>query len=225
MKKLNKNIFLTSIGVFSFSLTSCFGYGTPSTFIINDVTYKTGFYDTLYPNSDARCFVGDTYEVSDDVWDEEVVEIGDTIGRHISFAPFDMYTILVDAWRYELYVSIDDYDETLDYYSNYDNYHYYYGCGELYNYKEIVELPASKTLSDNLYSLLNNHFKTTIEIENMDYSMNCYFFYKISKDGLLTTLRDRFYIIDHKLYKPLRDGMFYEVDSTLENYFINLIVE
>ena len=65
------------------------------------------------------------------------------------------------------------------------------------------------------------------EYAEINFETKAYFFYKISDDGLLTSSREKYYIIDKKLIllTMIKNDKFYgvEIEDELSNYFINLI--
>lgn len=212
----------------SLFLSACLYKSRPDTYEVDGITIKTGFYGDLYTNCESRCFIGDTYGVSDDLWDEEEVEVGDTVGVHISFAPFNTYSVLFGQWMHYLYVELDQYDDAASYYQDYQNYHYYWGKGTTYDYTTIVELEPSSLLEEN-YNAVWHSQGTLKDFEDVDYADDSYFFYKISKDGLLTNLRSHYFIRNNKLLrlKSYKDegASCYEIDSASADYLMNLVSE
>ena len=212
--------------VFLLLLSSCSLIRTaPKSYTIYDTKYVTGFYGYLHANSSTPCFVGDLYGKSDDLWEDIEVEIDDTKGIKIQNTVFDMYSVLVNAWQYKLYVNASEYDEAKAYYASHENFHYSLAKGNMKHYNSIIEVEDKIIYSEMLDKLLYGGVE--VEIRMSSKPKNAYYFYKISVDGLLTSIRVEFSVINNELYSFLmeRKGLYYygKINEEVSNYFVGLI--
>ena len=228
MNKIKHTIILLLGFMLASSLSACANRSIPQSYAINGVTYQTGFYGNLFANSQSTCFVGDLYEKSDDVWNEEYVVIGNTDGYQISYAPFDIFSIRYGIWQHHLYVAKDRFDEAKQYYASYEAYHFYWAKGvSNTHFDEFHEIEANQIINKKLDELLIVEEKNPKKHENILLGDQAYFFYKISDDGLLTSLRKTYYINEGKLYLfsfMKNDNMYLvEIEDDLSNFFVGLI--
>lgn len=222
-----KLYFLALTILFSFTLSSCFHPKTPEKYVIEGIVYKTGFYDGLFTNSQVNCFLGDLQGKSDDLWNETHVTVDDTSGYHISYAKYDIYSIIYGIWLYSLYVSEDQFVEATQYYSSFENFNYYWSKGHPTQYNETSEINVSELHNEKLSQLNSVRDVNSKIYSQITHTTESYYFYKISTDGLLTTLRNIYYIIDGRLYlyaMCIEDSYYCcEIDKELSDYFIQLI--
>lgn len=204
-----------------------------SRFILDGETYVTGFYEGLYSNSESVCFRGDLRQNSNRVFDGESFEIDGHTAYRIDFAPFafDMYSVLVNIWRFDIFASEDDFNEAQTYYQDPSNFYYYAArwnksvdSNNEYFYDEVKEIEYEDGLGAKLDALLASSGDEEKLIDFMDEPGDFYYFYKISKDGLFTTSREEFLLVGESLYlfsQYYDDDGYYgiKVDNVVSGYF------
>lgn len=225
---MKKNFLIVAVFILISMLLSCHFYDASSNYIINNNTYISGFYEGLFANSDSRIFPGDLVGNSDDVWSESKIDIEATSGYKISFSPFDMYTILINAWEYEIFVNENQFTAAKLYYEVDDHFYYYlaYDSSLTYDYEYCVEISLDTDIPYYL-EILNDYTGDVELLDGLSSDSRAYYFYKISKDGLFTTVRDTYYIIDNHLFlfTQCDDSLYYgiEIEKSISDYFIELI--
>lgn len=199
----------------------------PSAFKIEGKTYKTGFYEGLYTNSSVTPFMGDLKGLSDDIWDEARFAIGETHGYKISYAPYDTISVLHGMWQYHLYVKDSQFNDAKEYYHNSANFDYYWAVGEKYSYSSINAIEPSAILDQNLNRLLTLDDVPATLYPQINSKTEAYFFYKISNDGLLTSLRQEYYVLGSSLlrFSHYTDGGYYcvKISDDVADFFLERI--
>lgn len=223
MKFFNAILFIVIL-VF---LTGCNLYSESTSYTIDDTKYVTGFYDELFTNSQTTKFAGDYYSNSDDIWDEKKVDVEGQTGYEITFSEFDMYSIIVNMWEFKIFVNENQIEDAKEYYHDMENFHYYVAYSyEAYEYDKYVEIKEEE-MFDYYLKELNDYDGKSQLLEGINHETNQYFIYKISKDGLFTSLRNSYYIVDDQLYKFTRfdDDKYYGIiiEEDVSNYFIEII--
>lgn len=210
-------------------LGGCTGALDYHSVILDDVTYRTGFYGDLY--------------VMDLQHSEEPV-IKDENNYYKNFyrvedTEYDLLITYPGGINGELYCLESNWEAAKEYYENPDNFTYYCGTDsgrfELENIDIEKYEELTKFTKENIYvpfnSLHNNSVKTlTMPIPD---SME-YVFYKQSKDNIFTSSKGyEFLVADGKLILLFRynyhqgeaepECTYVEVPENLSNYFVSLI--
>ena len=194
-----KRIFITIIFIFSILLSGCdnMGHLIIESVEINDKTYKTGFYNTMFPH---------IYHLYD-----ETYSIKNTNYYKLTHDNFDL--IFANIGEYTegtIFCNKEQFDDAIKYYSNPQNFSYYSIIGNETSPISLENIDtnvfdkllnfADKSEYKPLDSEHNNSIET-IEIPIPNNSTPEIVFYKESKDLLFTSNKGhKFYIIDDVLY-------------------------
>ncbi len=201
--------FIIALSVLVSLLSGCVGLAPKSPESITDgkITYKTGFYGSLFPN---------VFEYSGDSVKAENITL-----NKIVHDKFVLYHADVGSYvEGTIYCDEKDYDNVQSYYDNPENYSYYCILGvdsETQNTKaiEIADVDTDKFYDlltfaeDNTYDPFDKEHNSNIEQITLpmpdDDANTRIVFYKESLDSLfVSTTGNEYYIIDNQLYLVYR---------------------
>lgn len=229
MKKIKRIcVILSCLILCSFAL-GCGKKEIPNSVKLNNEIYKTGFYGDLKPCSSQNGFLGDLYGKSTDVWNCPQVKASGMEGYKVDYAEFSILSLRHGMWQRVLYVQESEFLRAKEYYSSFENFTYYIACGQNTEYDKVYEISATEEYDGYFDLLLRANHKNARKNEEIALTDRVFYVYKISKDGLLTSLREEYYLINDKLYLfsylDGKDDSFYtvEIEEEISNYFVNII--
>ena len=186
---MKKIILALLISISLLCLSSCRREEAPNTITINGEIYRTGFYENFFTLSQNQ-FAGDLIGNSSKVWDELSIISNGRKGYEISYAQFEMFFFLIGNWQYYLYVKDRQFDEATQYYQEIDHFDCYWArvSKETGEYLSVFTVEATNMFAEKIHIINDSSIDDgeIIEISSLDHY---YVFYKISKDGLFTSLR------------------------------------
>lgn len=196
-----KKIMIILLLITTVMLTGCVGLvgmspDGPETVELNNQTYKTGFYGTMFPN----CMK----------YADEICEIDDVEYKKVEHENFDLYHAQNGEYlEGTVYCNEEQYEEASTYYSDGKNYLYYCMIDNDKNEIDDVDTEMFNALlnfADNSEYMPfdEDHNEKVEKIEMPMPDENTHkklIFYKESKDFLFTSSKGHeFYIIDNSLY-------------------------
>lgn len=209
------------------SFSSCFDM--PETVTINNINYRSGFYGNLYPAIEKRIIL-DTYNVNFRKY------------YRVESGIYDLVCSTNSDFEVIYFIADSQWEKARGYYANTDNLSFYLQIGNKYEEDNSITVPDidfarfNELLifaKKNDYDPFNSKKNKSVDTRRMplpDETESPEFrFYCDSNDGIFTSMKDDFFIIDGKLlllfyydFRESEEVVVCDVPEELGDYFIDL---